>query len=161
MAVFLAIALAGCGEKNPAGVGKKAIDFQLPGLDGKVYRLSDYRGKLVHLHFWAEWCPRCHEEFDVLGKVYPELKRKYPDFEILSVNVDQPKVHVENFIRKHPVGFPVLLDKGAKVARAYHVKGLPTNFLIGKDGKIKEVILGWIDAKYLTQSLARNLKRKE
>jgi len=158
LVLLLLLVAVGCGERNPASVGKTAPDFQLTGLDGKTYRLSSFKGKLVHLHFWAEWCPRCHEEFDVLGKVYPELKKKYPDFEILGVNVDQPKVHVEDFVRKHPVGFPILLDKGAKVARTYHVRGLPTNFLIGKDGKIREVILGWIDADYLRRSLKRYLR---
>lgn len=151
----LLVVIASChGEGGPRS-GSKAPDFELRDLQGKTHRLSDYQGKMVHLHFWADWCPRCHEEFDNMGNAYKKLKKMYPDFEILAVNVDQPLVHVEEFIKKHETKFPVLLDVGSKVARTYGLIGIPCNFLIGRDGKIKDVLLGWVDEPYLEKSLKK------
>ncbi|HET56985.1 MAG TPA: redoxin domain-containing protein [Deltaproteobacteria bacterium] len=153
-AVFVVVACKGGGD-GTLRVGQKAIDFELRDLDGTMHRLSDYRGRRIHLHFWADWCPLCHKEFEDMGNVYKELKKKYPDFEILGVNVDQPTVHVEEFIKKHQVEFPILLDVGSKVARAYGLKGIPCNFLVGRDGKIKDVLLGWVNEEYMKESLRK------
>lgn len=147
------LALASCDGDNGPRVGKPAIDFQVMDLQGKAHRLGDYRGKMVHLHFWADWCPRCHEEFDDMGGAYRRLKQRYPDFEILGVNVDQPQVHVEEFIKMHDVEFPILLDVGSQVARSYGIKGIPCNFLIDRDGKIRDILMGWVDEEYLENSL--------
>lgn len=136
-------------------VGEEAIDFELRDLEGEMHRLSDYEGRNIHLHFWADWCPLCHKEFDDMVGAYGRLKEKYPDFEILGVNVDQPLVHVEEFIKMHDVAFPILLDVGSQVARSYGIKGIPCNFLIGRDGKIKDVLLGWVDEEYLEESLRK------
>ena len=86
---------------------------------------------------------------------YRTLKKKNPDFEILGVNVDQHRVHVEEFIKMHSTTFPILLDVGAKIARSYRVKGLPCNFFIGRDGKIKDILMGWVDEEYLEQSIRK------
>jgi len=162
-ALFLVIiSTLSCQGEKGIKPGEKALDFQLKDLKGRSYSLKDYTGTLVHLHFWADWCPRCHEEFDKMEMAYRRLKKANPDFEILAVNVDQHRVHIEEFAKKHDVTFPILLDIGAKVARAYGVKGLPSNFLIGGDLKVKEIILGWIDEKYLEKSIehAKALKTK-
>jgi len=149
-------ATAACQGGDGPRTGGKALDFALKDLEGRTHQLSDYRGKMVHLHFWADWCPRCHEEFDNMGGAYRRLKTIYPDFEILGVNVDQPLVHVEEFLKMHVIDFPILLDTGSQVARSYGIKGIPCNFLIGRDGKIEDVLLGWVDEEYLENSL-RNL----
>lgn len=160
--ILVIIFILSCQKGGTIKVGEEALDFQLMDFKGRSYHLKDYKGTLVHLHFWADWCPRCHEEFDKMEMAYRRLKKANPDFEILAVNVDQHRVHVEEFTKKHEVTFPVLLDVGAKVSRGYGVKGLPCNFLIGKDLKVKEVILGWIDEKYLEKSIehAKALKTK-
>ncbi len=155
LAFFVLIGMFSCGGGKGVKIGQQALDFELQDLQGKTYRLSDYRGQIVHLHFWADWCPRCDEEFDRMERAYKDLKEAHPDFEILAVNVDQPRVHVEEFVKRHGVTFPVLLDVGAKVARSYGVKGLPCNFLIDKNGVVREVILGWIDEEYLAESIEK------
>lgn len=162
-ALILALfSILSCQKGKTIKVGDEAFDFKLADLKGRTYQLRDYKGTLVHLHFWADWCPRCHEEFDKMEIAYRRLKKANPDFEILAVNVDQHRVHVEEFAKKHDVTFSILLDAGAKVARSYGVKGLPCNFLIGRDLKVKELILGWIDEKYLEKSIehAKALKTR-
>lgn len=152
VALFL-LALASCNGEDGPRIGKQTIDFQLRDLKGESHKLSDYRGRIVHLHFWADWCPRCHEEFDDMGGAYQRLKQKYPDFEILGVNVDQPQVHVEEFVKMHDTQFPILLDAGSQVARSYGIKGIPCNFLIDRDGKIRDILMGWVDEEYLEKGL--------
>lgn len=149
------VSFSSCHGEKKLRTGDKAPDFQLKGLMGGKYKLSNYKGKLVHVHFWADWCPLCHEEFDKMEIAYKRLKKTYPDFEFLGINVDQPLVHVEEFIKMHNVTFPILLDVGSKVARSYYLKGIPCNFFVGRDGRIENILLGWVDEQYLEKTITR------
>ena len=133
------------GEKpkleTPSAVQTVALDFTLKDLEGHNVKLSDYRGKVVFLNFWATWCPPCRAEMPSMQKLYEKLKGK--DFEMLAISVDrQGKSVVEPFIEKNSYTFRVLLDSDGKIASQYGIVSIPTTFIIGKDGKIVSKIIG-------------------
>jgi len=131
---------------NPSGkplLGKSvpAPDFTFPGLDGKKVSLADYKGKVVLLNIWATWCAPCVAEMPSMEKLYQELKDE--DFVLLAVSVDETGTEaVAPFMKKHKLGFPVLLDTVGDIKSLYQVTGIPESFIIGKDGIIIEKIIG-------------------
>lgn len=133
--------LLGCGKK-PEGVqiGDPAPDFSLPDQTGKVHTLAMYKGKVILLRFWADWCPNCKEEMPKIDEVYRNLKDR--GFDVLGVNVKQSEEAVTAFVKEYKITFPTPLDKDASIAKRYGVIGLPTTFIIGKDGKVKEKVMG-------------------
>ncbi len=121
------------------GPGKAAPDFKLRTLDGKEVSLSDYRGKVVLINFWATWCPPCREEMPLFKRVYERYKNK--GFEILAVSTDTSIDPVKKFVKEYKLDFPVLLDTD-NISSLYGIQGLPTSFLIDREGKIVKVRLG-------------------
>ncbi len=121
------------------GPGKPAPDFKLKTLDGKEVSLSDYRGKVVLINFWATWCPPCREEMPLFKRVYERYKNK--GFEILAVSTDTSVDPVKKFVKEYRLDFPVLLDTD-NISSLYGIQGLPTSFLIDREGKIVKVRLG-------------------
>ncbi|MDQ7037766.1 MAG: TlpA disulfide reductase family protein [Aquificota bacterium] len=120
--------------------GKEAPDFEATTLDGRRIKLSDLRGKIVLLNFWATWCPPCREEMPIFVRVYRKYKNR--GFEIVAVSTDSGPEGVRNFIKEFRINFPVVLDQKGKLARLYRVQGLPTSFLINREGKVVKVRLG-------------------
>ncbi len=118
-----------------------APSFTLTDSIGKTVSLDDFRGKIVFLAFWAAWCAPCREELPELDRLYKKFNHE--GFEVIAVSVDASESDVKNFLRKFPVNFPVLLDKRGSVNDAYRVSGLPTGFLIGKNGIIQHVHRGF------------------
>ncbi|NPA41658.1 MAG: TlpA family protein disulfide reductase [Aquificae bacterium] len=141
VALLLYMALFTNSQQAPPGLGKgkPAPDFKLKTLDGKEVSLSDYRGKVVLINFWATWCPPCREEMPLFESVY----RKYKDkgFEILAISTDASIDPVRKFVREFKLSFPILYDD-KNVVNLYSVQGLPTSFLIDREGKIVKVRLG-------------------
>ena len=124
------------------GKGAPAPDFTLPGLDGQMVSLSDYRGKkAVLLNIWATWCAPCVEEMPSMEKLYQALKGEA--FEILAVSIDAPGAQaVIPFVKKHKLSFPVLTDTGQTMQTLYQATRVPESFIVGKDGMIVEKIIG-------------------
>ena len=123
------------------GKGVPAPDFTLPGLDGQMVRLADFRGKVVLLNIWATWCPPCVEEMPSMEALYQKLKAE--GFEILAVSVDVSGAQaVRPFMEKHRLNFPALTDTDGTVKSLYQTTGVPESFIIDKDGTIVEKIIG-------------------
>jgi len=123
------------------GKGVSAPDFTFPGLDGKKVSLADYKGKVVLLNIWATWCAPCVAEMPSMEKLYRELKDE--GFVIVAVSVDETGTDaVAPFMKKHKLGFPVLLDTVGDIKSLYQVTGIPESFIIDKDGIIIEKIIG-------------------
>lgn len=101
--------------------------------------LSDFRGKLVILDFWASWCPYCALQMPQVEAAYKQYKDK--GLVILGVEMNSGVKDVKRFVEENDITFPVLLDKG-EVAKLYEVHGLPTSFLIAPDGTIVKKFLG-------------------
>jgi cytochrome c biogenesis protein CcmG, thiol:disulfide interchange protein DsbE len=149
-------------KQLPPDTRRPAPNFTLPGLDGKMVNLTDYKGKVVLLNIWATWCPSCVEEMPSMEKLYKELKGD--DFEILAVSIDESGTKsVVPFMQKYKLSFPTLIDSGGEVARRfYRVTGVPESFIINKEGNIEQVIIGPTDwAAPETISYFKNLIRKQ
>jgi peroxiredoxin len=120
-------------------------DFTLRDLDGNEVSLSDYRGKIVVLNFWAVWCKYCIEEMPDLNELDKELAEA-GDALVLAVNVDEPYDTVNDYITKSNIGIKVLLDEGAHVSSdIFGVNGYPTTFIVNKDGSLYTYIPGKTD----------------
>ena len=109
--------------------------FTLPSLDGGRVRLADFRGKVVLLNFWATWCRPCREEMPSLEALWADYRDR--PFIVLAVTADRGSLRpVREFVRRHGLDFPVLLDADGAVRNRYEVYALPMTYLIGRDGRI-------------------------
>ncbi|OGC23387.1 hypothetical protein A2291_06495 [candidate division WOR-1 bacterium RIFOXYB2_FULL_42_35] len=117
-----------------------ASNFILEDLNGVSHALLKYEGKVVLLNFWATWCPPCRSEMPSMQKLYETWDRD--KFVMLAVNVNQDKVTVNTFAKQNNYTFPILLDLNGEIAGKYRIRGIPTTFLIDKDGKIITKIVG-------------------
>jgi pSer/pThr/pTyr-binding forkhead associated (FHA) protein/peroxiredoxin len=130
------IALARLIASSGTAAGQPAHSLSLPNLDGTEVSLDAMRGKIVLLNFWATWCGACRSEMPSLEGLYRDFS-SYPDFAVLTVSIDQRgKPSVGEFMVRNGYDFPVLLDTGNVASTAYGVSGLPSTFVIGRDGRI-------------------------
>ncbi len=113
-----------------------APNFTLKDMDEKSYTLSDYRGKVVMVNFWATWCPPCRRELPSMDALYQDFKDK--SFTILAINQWESPDHVFAYMGQLEVfpGFPILFDRDSAVSQTFGVKGLPTTVLIDKRGRV-------------------------
>lgn len=118
-----------------------APDFSLKDLNGKAVKLSDYRGKIVILNFWAVWCKYCKEEMPDLNELNKELE-KSNEAVILAVDVQESVNTVKNYLTSNNINLKVLMDSDGKVAQTYGITGYPTTFIIDKDGSVYTYIPG-------------------
>ena len=120
--------------------GSKAPAFRLVDSSGAEVALEDFAGKVLLLNFWATWCVSCREELPELDR----LHRNYRDqgFAVIGINVDASAERAIAFLKKRPVGFPVLMDTRGDVAETFRFSGLPASFLIGRDGFIVHTYRG-------------------
>jgi len=138
--------------------GFLAPDFSLKTLDGEEITLSDLRGKVVLLNFWATWCPPCRGEMPAFQQAYSDYADE--DFIIVAVNAtreDDPE-KVAAFIAKYGLEFPVLLDSTGEINQLYLVQSLPTSFFIDKEGVIQEMVVGGIAEAMVRTRIEKMLK---
>jgi len=143
----LALLMKGKGGETPSGpkgadlVGMTAPDFVLQSNQGGEIRLSDLQGKVVMLNLWATWCPPCRAEMPSMETLYRQMKDQ--DFAMLAVNIEEngPDV-VPGFLEQNPHSFPVLFDTEKKVQNLYGVDKFPETFVVGKNGKVLDHIIG-------------------
>jgi peroxiredoxin len=129
-----------------------APDFILPDLDGTPNRLSDHRGKVVLLSFWATWCPPCRAEMPSMEKLYQAYRERGLAILAISNDVSGRSV-VEPFVREGGLTFPVLLDSEGDVFTQYGVRGLPTSYVVDRRGRI---VSGEIGARDWSRGAARD-----
>lgn len=125
---------------EPLTVGMAAPDFTLPDLGGKNQKLSDYRGKVVFLNFWATWCKPCKDEMPAMQASYDKLRDQ--GLVVLAVNELEDTEKVIEHVRKHGHTFPVVMDHDNVVANRYGVVGLPASFIVDRQGIVREQIMG-------------------
>lgn len=113
----------------------------LANADGKTIKLSDYRGKVVYIDFWASWCGPCRKSLPDLN----DIRAKYADkdFEVIAINLDKEKADAMKFLDKYPVDYPIAIDSSGKIAEQYELKGMPNGFLIDKKGMLKHFHAGY------------------
>jgi thiol-disulfide isomerase/thioredoxin len=106
-------------------------------------RLEDYRGKIVFLNLWATWCGPCRAEMPSMEKLYQRFKDR--GLEILAVNIQEQKPDVEAFMRRNKLTFPAVLDADGRIANQYGVRGIPTSYILDRQGRVILRLVGSIN----------------
>ena len=152
--VFAATTLASSGL-----VGQVAPDFALKSSTGENLRLSEYRGNVVMINFWATWCGPCRQEMPLLDELYTRYERV--GFSLLGVNIDDDSRRAMQMIEDLGVSFPVLFDARKEVSKLYEVEAMPVTVLVDREGNVRYVHHGYkpgYEDKYLDQ--VRSLLRE-
>jgi peroxiredoxin len=129
-----------------------APDFTLKSQKNGNLKLSEMRGKVILINFWASWCGPCRQEMPVLDELYRHYRSL--DFTILGVNVEQNSDDAKSLLKDVTVTFPVLFDTENKISKLYDIKGMPSTVLVDRDGNIRYVHMGYkpgVEAEYQTQ----------
>lgn len=128
---------------EPLVVGKPAPDFDLPILDdSKRVRLSDYRGKVVFLNFWATWCKPCKEEMPSMEVLYKHFEKE--GLVVLAVSIDRvtTKKDIPPFVTSLGLTFPILIDSWGQTDKRYKLMGVPETYIIDQQGILREKVIG-------------------
>jgi len=138
--------LLGClllisGHASAAAPQGPAPDFALKTPSGENARLSEYRGEVVMINFWASWCAPCRQEMPLLEELYTQYQPL--GFTILGVNVEQDSSKALAMLEDIPVSFPVMLDTQSTVSKLYNVVAMPTSILVDRDGNMRYLHHGY------------------
>ncbi len=152
IAAGAAIMLAAAAVASTGFTGKPAPDFALKNRDGENVRLSDLRGDVVMINFWATWCGPCREEMPLLDEMHARYSRV--GFSLLGVNIDDDQRRAEQMIESLGVSFPVVFDSTKQVSQQYDVSAMPVTILLDREGVVRYVHYGYkpgYEDKYLEQ----------
>ena len=145
--IFAASSLASSGME-----GQQAPDFALKSSTGENLRLSEYRGDVVMINFWATWCGPCRQEMPLLDELYSRYQRV--GFNLLGVNIDDDSSRAMNMIEELGVTFPVLFDARKEVSKLYEVNAMPVTVIVDREGTVRYIHHGYkpgYEEKYLDQ----------
>ena len=140
--LIAAVALVAATGAGATGVGQVAPDFDLPGAGAPV-KLSTMRGNVVYVDFWASWCGPCKQSFPWMN----EMQAKYgaQGLTIVGISVDKKRADAEAFLAGTPAKFTVAYDEKGVTPTAYQIKGMPSSYLVGRDGKVIATHAGFRD----------------
>lgn len=119
----------------------KAPNFTLKSRSGNNIKLSELRGEVVMLNFWASWCGPCRKEMPLLEKIHKKYKRL--GFTLLGVNVEENSTAAKNYLKDVKVTFPILFDNTNKTSKLYDVSAMPTTILIDRNGNKRFIHKGY------------------
>ena len=146
------------GSRVPA-VGMPAKDFHLTDLEGHSQSLSQYRGTIVLLNFWATWCKPCLTEMPAMQKMYDTLRDK--GFVVLAINELEDDARVREHIKQYGHTFPVLMDRDNKVANQFGVFGLPVSVFIDQEGRVQEYVKGGLLTEQTIHDTIARIQKQE
>lgn len=147
-----------------------AIDFELKDQYGKTHKLSDYKGKVVFLNFWATWCPPCKMEMPDIQKLYEKYEKQGEKSEVVVLSVAAPNTQDEKnidgikaFLEENGYTYPVLMDDGGYTFGAYRISSLPTTFMIDKEGNVFGYVQGGLTQEAMESIIEQTItgKRKQ
>lgn len=142
--VFLGLAFTAFAATSLASsglTGQSAPDFALKSSSGENLRLSEFRGDVVMVNFWATWCGPCRQEMPLLDELYARYGRV--GFSLLGVNIDDNQSKAMTMISELGVNFPVLFDSSKEVSKLYDVDAMPVTVLIDREGTVRYVHQGY------------------
>jgi thiol-disulfide isomerase/thioredoxin len=131
LAVMILSGAAGATGDSPAPA------FSLPARGGATVDLSQFKGQVVMINFWASWCVPCRQEMPLLETIYKKYKPL--GFTLIGVNVEPDRKDAEGFLKQTPVSFPVLFDAKSQVSSLYNVQVMPTTVFIDRKGNVRLV----------------------
>jgi peroxiredoxin len=146
------------GSRVPA-VGMQAEDFRLVDLDGNSQSLSQYRGQIVLVNFWATWCKPCTTEMPAMQSSFDRLRDK--GFVVLAINELEDDAKVREHIKQYAHTFPVLMDRDNKVANQFGVFGLPVSVFIDQEGRVQEYIKGGLLTEQKIDDTVARIRKQE
>ncbi|MFZ6655081.1 TlpA family protein disulfide reductase [Undibacterium sp. TJN19] len=161
LALSAIMALSGmmCSSAYALETGKPAPEFSTPGSNGNI-QLSDYKGKIVYLDFWASWCGPCKQSFPWMNA----MQSKYGPhgFQVVAVNLDTKAEDASQFLKTVPANFHIAYDAKGVLPRQYDIKGMPSSVLIDRDGKILLQHAGFNEASKakIEQAIAASIGNK-
>ena len=136
----LLLALLG-GTATATGPAPLAPDFALPARDGGEVRLSELKGQVVMINFWATWCGPCRQEMPLLQQIH--AKYEPLGFTMLGVNVEPDSAAAQNWLKDMPVSFPIVFDRKSEVSSSFGVEAMPSSVLIDREGRVRHVHRGY------------------
>ena len=139
-AIGLAALMTSIGAMADIEVGA-APDFTLKSSSGENLRLSEFRGEVVMINFWASWCGPCRQEMPLLEELYSQYKPM--GFTILGVNVEEDSTQAKQMLQDAPVNFPVLFDNQSEVSKLYNVVAMPSTVIVDRDGNVRYLHQGY------------------
>jgi peroxiredoxin len=147
----LTVALAICAVlAAPLGAASKpAPDVTLRTANGDTVRLADLKGRVVLVDFWASWCAPCKTSFPALDALFREYRER--GVEVLAVNVDEQRHNADAFLAERPYALTVLFDPSGASAEAFGVEGMPSSFIVDREGAIRFTHMGYsgsVEASY-------------
>ena len=151
LGAFLAMFTVG-GMAASDLAGQAAPDFVLKSASGQNLRLSEHRGEVVMINFWATWCGPCRQEMPLLDELYSRYQRV--GFSLLGVNIDDDSRRAMQMVEDLGVSFPVLFDETKEVSKLYQVEAMPVTVIVDREGTVRHVHHGYkpgYEEAYLTQ----------
>lgn len=141
--LFSSFAYSASGQLKPYKGALKNPEFSLQDIKGKTHKLSDYKGEIVLLQFWATYCTPCRKEMPTMNKLIKKMAGK--PFKILTINMAEDEKTIKQFMQEVPMDFTVLLDKSGTTIGQWNVFVAPANFILDKNGKILFTLYGAIE----------------
>ena len=139
--LFVALAATPALANKGALDGQEAPDFALKSLDGDNLRLSEYRGEVVMINFWATWCGPCRQEMPLLDELYNRYERV--GFQLLGVNIDDDPRRAMEMAEELGISFPVLFDDRKEVSELYRVEAMPVTIILDREGVVRYTHYGY------------------
>ncbi len=136
LSIFAATSLASSGL-----AGQSAPDFVLKSATGENLRLSEYRGDVVMINFWATWCGPCRQEMPLLDELYARYQRV--GFSLLGINIDDDSRRAMAMVDELGISFPVLFDEHKEVSKLYEVEAMPVTILLDREGTVRHIHHGY------------------
>lgn len=148
MPVLLAVLMVvgGCSRSQEekvtlvGEVGRPAPDFELQDTAGRIWKLSDLKGQVVFVNFWATWCPPCREEMPSMQALYEAMPKDR--FKMLAILSNDDPALATAFAAKGGFNFPILIDPGSQIGKAYGLTGVPETYIVDKQGILRQKYLG-------------------
>jgi thiol-disulfide isomerase/thioredoxin len=145
LAIGLAWLWAARGQDSQAEKlkGQPAPSFSLTTLDGQKAALADAKGRVVLIDFWATWCPPCRKSLPHVQRISTDKARVDKGLLVWAVNAKETKDQVQGYLDKNHYTFTVPMDTAGSAMEAYSVEGIPTTVVVGRDGKVRDVFVGY------------------